>query len=182
VAPDSASPNSNLGAWIRRLRQPDHGPAPADSIPVDAVDLEAVDNAFGFAAEHTRRYVASAGADDGWDGPRPILVLYTKGRRTGQIRRNPLLCFEHAGQRYIIGSLGGAPKHPVWYLNLLAEPRVRIRYLSEFYEADARTVSPEERATLWPELVARYPMFGEYERLTDREIPIVHLEAVRSPG
>jgi len=137
-----------------------------------------VEGSLGFSSAHARRYVASDGEDDGWDGPRPICLLYTKGRRSGSIRRNPLLCFEHDDRRYVIGSLGGAPKHPNWYLNLLDEPRVHVRFGAELYEADARTVSDEERAVLWPELVARYPMFGDYQANTDRQIPIVALEAI----
>ena len=69
-------------------------------------------------------------------------------------------------------------RHPVWYLNLVAEPRVHVRFLDELYEADARTVTASERAALWPALVARYPMFGNYQSNTDREIPVVHLRPI----
>jgi deazaflavin-dependent oxidoreductase (nitroreductase family) len=170
------NPNSNLGAWIRELRRPG---SDADGQPTtDGIDAEVEEGTLAFAAAHARRYVASAGADDGWDGPRPIILLYTRGRRTGKVRRNPLLCFEHDGSRYVIGSLGGAPRHPVWYLNLVAEPRVHVRFMDELYEADARTVTAEERAALWPHLVGRYPMFGDYQSNTEREIPIVQLQPV----
>jgi deazaflavin-dependent oxidoreductase (nitroreductase family) len=169
----SSFPNSSLGEWIARLRQEDPSLTVKDGL--DVIDREALDNAVGFAAEHARRYVATDGAEDGWDGPRPILLLYTKGRRTGAIRRNPLLYFEHEGQRYLIGSKGGDDRHPEWYLNLVANPRVHVRVMEEVYEAEARTLEDEERGALWPELVARYPMFADYQQATARQIPVVHL-------
>lgn len=165
--------HSNLGAWIARLRQADPTLTMKDSL--DEIDRVALDNAVGFAAEHARRYVATDGLDDGWEGPRPILVLYTTGRRSGQIRRNPLLFFERDGHRYLIGSKGGDHRHPEWYLNLTARPRVHVRVLAEVYEADARTLDDEARAALWPHLVAQYPMFADYQRATTRQIPVVQL-------
>lgn len=169
----STFPNSNLGAWIARLREEDPSLTLKDSL--DEIDRLALDNAVGFAAEHARRYVATDGADDGWDGPRPILILYTTGRRSGQIRRNPLLFFERDGERYLIGSKGGDDRHPEWYLNLVAQPRVHVRVMAEVYEADARTLAEAERAALWPHLVASYPMFDDYQRATTRAIPVVQL-------
>jgi deazaflavin-dependent oxidoreductase (nitroreductase family) len=173
-----AHEHSNLGAWIARLREQD--PSATLKASLDAIDAEALDNAVGFAAEHARRYIATDGADDGWAGPRPILVLYTTGRRSGRVRRNPLLYFENDGRRYLIGSKGGDPRHPEWYLNLRAEPRVHVRVMAEVYEADARTLDAGERAALWPELVARYPMFDDYQQATEREIPVVELVPVAS--
>ena len=108
-------------------------------------------------------------------GPRPILILYTTGRRSGRIRRNPLLYLEHGGERYLIGSKGGADLHPEWYLNLCAEPRVHVRVMAEVYEADARTSTATSGrrcgASSWPAI----PMFDDYQQATAREIPVVHL-------
>ena len=165
--------HSDLGAWIGRLRgSTGETDTPTD---LDAIDREALDNAVGFAAEHARRYVATGGTDDGWDGPGPIVLLYTTGRRSGKVRRNPLLCFEHGGERYVIGSKGGAERAPEWYVNLTAEPRVHVRFGPDLYEADAVTIDDDERAALWPALVARYPMFGDYQHTTTRQIPLVRL-------
>ncbi len=173
----SAFPSSNLGAWIARLREADPTLTVKDGL--DAIDREALDNAVGFAAEHARRYVATDGSDDGWEGPRPILLLYTTGRRSGAIRRNPLLYYEpDGGERYLIGSKGGDDRHPEWYLNLTANPRVHVRVLAEVYEADARTLDDDARAQLWPDLVARYPMFADYQQATTRRIPVVQLDRV----
>ena len=171
--------HSHLGDWMARLRDDDStGSLKAD---LDEIDRVALDNKVSFAAAHTRRYIATDGADDGWEGPRPILILYTMGRRSGQLRRNPLLYFDHDGGRYLVGSLGGAPKHPEWYLNLTAEPRVLVRVMDRVYEATARTVGPDERAVLWPALVAGYRMFAEYEAKTDRVIPLVQVTPVQRP-
>jgi deazaflavin-dependent oxidoreductase (nitroreductase family) len=171
-----ATEHSNLGAWIARLRERD--PAATLRSALDEIDRDALDNAVGFAAEHARRYVATDGADDGWDGPKPILILYTTGRRSGQVRRNPLLFFPHEGHRYLIGSKGGDDRHPEWYLNLVAEPRVHVRVMADVYAAEARTLDDAERAALWPHLVAQYPMFDDYQQKTDRQIPIVDLVPV----
>lgn len=166
-------PNSNLRTWIAQLREADPNRTLSDSI--DEIDRVSLDNSLGFAAEHARRYVASGGNDDGWAGPRPILLLYTTGRRTGAIRRNPLLYFEHDDERYLVGSKGGDDRHPEWYLNLVVEPVVHVRVLAEVYEAEARTVDEPDRAPLWQQLILRHPMFEDYQRATIRRIPIVHL-------
>ena len=159
-------------AWIRKLGQP------VDTTPPDSlhpIERDAIDSAVPFAAEHARRYIATGGKDDGWDGPRPILLLYTTGRRSGDIRRNPLLFLEHDNERYIVGSKGGAPADPLWFLNLRDEPRVHVRVNEEFYPAVAELLTSDERARVWPILTARYEMFGEYQANTQREIPLVRL-------
>ena len=91
------------------------------------------------------------------------------------MRRNPLLYFEDDGERYLIGSKGGDDRHPEWYLNLVAEPTVHVRVAAAVYQATARTLDELERATLWPDLVARYPMFDDYQAATQRRIPVVQL-------
>ena len=138
-----AHQHSDLGAWIRRLRQPD--PELTLKGALDAIDAEALDSAVGFAAEHTRRYIATDGEDDGWDGPRPILILYTTGRRTGKVRRNPLLYFDHDGRRFLVASNGGADVDPLWFRNLQANPRVHVRVKAEVYAAEARVAEAFDR-------------------------------------
>jgi deazaflavin-dependent oxidoreductase (nitroreductase family) len=171
-----AFPSSDLGAWTRRLRrEPALELQPAALQAVAAIDAEALDGAVGFAAEHVRRYIASGGRDDGWEGPRPILVLYAPGRSSGRFRRLPLLYVEHEGRRYIVGSKGGAPRHPDWFMNVVAEPRVFVRVFEELFEARARVLDDAEHDALWPLVTARYPMFGEYQQATPRRIPVVEL-------
>ena len=139
------------------------------------IERDAIDSAVPFAAEHARRYIATGGQDDGWDGPRPILLLYTTGRRSGDIRRNPLLFLEHENERYIVGSKGGAAAHPLWFLNLRDEPHVHIRVNQDFYPAIAEELPTDERARIWPVLTARYTMFADYQTNTARQIPLVRL-------
>lgn len=145
---------------------------------LDAIDMYALDNAVGFAAEHTRRYIATNGADDGWEGPRAILVLYTTGRRSGSTRRNLVLYVDIGDRRFVIGSKGGAPINPAWYENLVANSRVHVRVMAEVYEATARPVGVDDRAVVWPTIVERYPMFGEYQANSDRMIPVVELVCI----
>jgi deazaflavin-dependent oxidoreductase (nitroreductase family) len=159
-------------AWIAKLRQSVGSTSPATLHPIER---DAIDSAVPFAAEHARRYIATAGHDDGWDGPRPILLLYTTGRRSGDIRRNPLLFLEHENERYIVGSKGGADAHPLWFLNLRDEPRVHVRVNDDFYPAIAEPLASEERSRIWPVLTARYTMFTDYQANTPREIPLVRL-------
>ena len=166
----SARPFDEWIAALENLGRPTELPA-----GLDPIEAHAVDSAVGFAAEHARRYVASGGLDDGWAGPRPILLLYTRGRRSGTIRRNPLLYFDHGGVRLVVGSKGGDPGHPSWYLNLAEEPRVHVRVMDAFYAATAETLPLEERAAAWPALVAEYPMFERYQRRASRTIPLVRL-------
>ncbi len=173
--------DGNIGDWTRRLRREPsvvhaQSGAQADVHPLDAI---ATDSVVGFAAEHVRRYIASAGQDDGWDGPKPILILYTKGRKSGQLRRNPLLFFEHLDARYIVGSKGGDAQHPGWFLNLQADAHVHVRVMAEFYEATAVPVDAEVRAWLWLLVVQRYAMFADYQASTARQIPLVQL--LRAP-
>ena len=167
--------SGNIGDWTRRLRKT---PPAVVSALSDVIDADAADSEVGFAAEHVRRYIASKGQDDGWDGPRPIVILYTKGRKSGRMRRHPLLCLEHGGERFVIGSKGGDDRDPAWMVNLRATPRVHVRYMAQLYAADAEVLGEAQRAVIWPELVARFPMFADYQKATKRQIPIVLLSPV----
>ena len=142
---------------------------------LDPIERDALDSAVPFAAEHARRYIATAGEDDGWEGPRPILLLYTIGRKSGAVRRNPLLYFEFEDQIHIIGSKGGSAEHPLWFRNLVAQPSVHIRVRDRFMVARAEVLRAIDRAVVWPHLIERYPMFGDYQQHTEREIPLVRL-------
>ena len=136
-----------------------------------------------WAKEHVERYLASKGADGhiwtGFDGNGnfPCLLLTTTGRTSGQARTTPLIYGRDSDNFIVIGSQGGRPKHPNWYLNLHADPRVGVQVKDEVFEADARTAEPEERARLWPMMVKIYPPYDEYqEKAGDgRIIPLVVL-------
>ncbi len=83
---------------------------------------------------------------------------------------------EHDGRYVVVASMGGAPQHPVWYLNLLADPHVTLQDHAKVMELRARPATPEERAQWWPRAVAAWPPYEEYQTKTEREIPVVILE------
>ena len=104
----------------------------------------------------------------------PIIVLTTKGARSGAIRKTPLMRVEHEGEYALVASLGGAPKHPVWYHNLLANPQdVRIQDGPEPFDVAVREVTGDEKAHWWTRAVAAYPPYEEYQAKTERQIPVL---------
>jgi proline iminopeptidase len=115
----------------------------------------------------------------GYDARLPTLLLTTKGRKSGEPRHAPLLYGEHGDGYAIIASKGGFPQHPVWYLNLLANPEVEVRVGAKHFKARARTAHGEERAKIWAEMAKFYPPYEDYQkRAGDREIPVVVLDPV----
>jgi deazaflavin-dependent oxidoreductase (nitroreductase family) len=125
---------------------------------------------------HARIYRLTGGRFVGRVGKAPILLLTTTGRRTGAPRTAPLLYLRDGGQLAIVASFGGHPTHPVWYLNLQANPEVRVQVGRDRFTATARTASAEERERLWPLFVEMYPGYAGYQEKTTREIPVVVLE------
>jgi deazaflavin-dependent oxidoreductase (nitroreductase family) len=105
----------------------------------------------------------------------PVLLLTTTGRKSGKRRTTPLLYLEDAGNYVVIASVGGAPRHPAWYLNLLANPMATIEVGRRKLAVTARTATPEERARLWRLAVQMYPGYDDYQARTSREIPVVIL-------
>lgn len=106
----------------------------------------------------------------------PVCLVTMTGRKSGRILTKPLMYTAHGKDVLIVASLGGAPKHPVWYLNLVANPDVTIQVGSEVRRRLARQASASEKAELWPICVASYPEFAEYAKRTDRDIPIMICE------
>ncbi|MFB4297509.1 nitroreductase family deazaflavin-dependent oxidoreductase [Actinomadura sp. NTSP31] len=106
----------------------------------------------------------------------PICLVTTKGRKSGKPRTQPLLFMPDGDRVILVASQGGLPKHPLWYLNLSADPRVTVQVRRDARRMLARTASPEERAALWPRLVAVYADFDKYQSWTEREIPVVICE------
>jgi F420H(2)-dependent quinone reductase len=105
----------------------------------------------------------------------PVLLLTTTGRRSGKRRTVPLTYFEDGDALVVVGSKGGAPRHPAWYLNLVADPQVEAQVGSEQRRLHARRASNDEAARLWPVIVARWPGYATYRAKTSREIPLVIL-------
>ncbi|WP_327435453.1 MULTISPECIES: nitroreductase family deazaflavin-dependent oxidoreductase [unclassified Streptomyces] len=111
----------------------------------------------------------------------PVVLLTTRGARSGKLRKTPLMRVEHDGQYAVVASLGGAPKHPVWYYNVLADPEVELRDGTVRQDMTAREITGEEKALWWDRAVEAFPDYAEYQTKTDREIPVFVLSpAVQS--
>ncbi|MFD0905400.1 nitroreductase family deazaflavin-dependent oxidoreductase [Actinomadura sediminis] len=106
----------------------------------------------------------------------PICLLTTRGRKTGRPRTLPLLYMRDGDRVVVVASQGGLPRHPMWYLNLRADPRVVVRIGPDVRRMRARTADEDERAALWPRLVEVYADYDDYQSWTDREIPVVICE------
>ncbi|MGW4173715.1 nitroreductase family deazaflavin-dependent oxidoreductase [Streptomyces sp. WAC 01325] len=106
----------------------------------------------------------------------PVILLTTRGARSGKIRKTPLMRVEHEGSYAAVASLGGAPKHPVWYHNVKADPHVELRDGTKLRDMRAREVTGAEKAEWWERAVAAYPPYAEYQQKTDRVIPLFVLE------
>jgi proline iminopeptidase len=130
-----------------------------------------------FGEEHVRRYRETNGeVGHLWREGSTILLLTTKGRKTGEPRTTPLI-YAQDGDRYVIvASKGGAPEHPGWYRNIEKDPTVELQVLGDVFTAHARTAEGEERDRLWRKANEVWPHYDEYATKTDREIPVVVLE------
>lgn len=103
----------------------------------------------------------------------PIVVVTTRGARTGAVRKTPLMRVEHNGEYALVASMGGAPKHPVWYHNLLAHPdEVRVQDGPQPFDVAIREVTGNEKEQWWDRAVAAYPPYAEYQAKTERLIPV----------
>jgi len=103
----------------------------------------------------------------------PVIILTTKGKRSGAVRKTPLMRVEHDGEYALVGSMGGAPKNPVWVHNVRADPSaVVIQDGAEAFDAVAREVTGAEKAEWWDRAVAAYPSYADYQQKTTRQIPV----------
>jgi F420H(2)-dependent quinone reductase len=108
----------------------------------------------------------------------PIALFTIRKRRNGHLRKVPLMRVEHDGKYLLVASKGGAPKHPVWYYSLTEHPEIEVQDGPEPFQAVARELHGAERADWWERAVAAYPSYANYQRRTDREIPILLAERV----
>jgi len=129
--------------------------------------------------EHVRRYLETNGeVGHDWNGV-PALLLTTKGRKTGEDRTSALIYGRLNDAYVVIASMGGAPTHPMWYLNLVATPEVTSQVGADRFAARARVAEGEERIAGWEEMVEIWPNYDVYQSRTDRVIPVVILERER---
>ena len=117
------------------------------------------------------------GPDDPKRRDLPVVILTTRGATSGRIRKSPVMRVEHHGCYAVVASLGGAPRHPVWYHNLVADPRAELQDGPVRQDVLAREVTGDEKAVWWARAVEAYPDFAGFQERTDREIPVFVLEA-----
>ena len=129
-----------------------------------------------FGQEHVQRY-RETGGEDGhdWEGT-SVLLLTTTGRRSGEQRTTPLIYQPYGDAYLIVASKGGADEPPAWYLNLESNPDVELQVKDDRFRARARTATADEKPDMWKTMTATWPAYDEYQRKTDRDIPVVVLE------
>ncbi len=130
-----------------------------------------------FGAEHVRVYQETGGErGHSWRNGTTILLLTTKGRRSGEPRTTPLIYRADGDRWVIVASKGGAPEDPAWFSNLEADPNATIQVLADEIPVTMSVAEGDERSRLWDLLAEAWPDYNEYQKKTDREIPIVILE------
>ena len=125
-----------------------------------------------WARENAEKYMESGGTEGTELAGRPVILLTTVGAKSGKIRKTPLMRVEHNGEYAVVASLGGAPKHPVWYYNITNNPRVELQDGQTAGDYEAREVFGDEKATWWERAVKAWPDYAEYQKKTDRQIPV----------
>lgn len=135
--------------------------------------------------EHRQIYLSDPEKGHMWDstvvggpGPVPTLLLTTVGRKSGQKRIMPLIYGKVEEGYVIVASKGGAPNHPDWYVNLQTEPHVEVQVASHKFQARAETVSGDQRRALWQLMLPIWPPYADYQKKTEREIPVVLLRPI----
>ena len=133
-----------------------------------------------WAREQAERFEQSGGTEGNTLRGMPIVLVTSRGARSGKLRKTPLMRVEHGGEYAAVASLGGAPRHPVWYYNLKAHPHVELQDGPVKRDYLAREVTGEEKAVWWERAVAAYPDYADYQKKTTREIPVFVLEPIEA--
>lgn len=129
-----------------------------------------------WARDQVEEYESSNGTSGTAMRGMPVVVVTSKGAKTGRLRKTPLMRVEHGGRYAAVASLGGAPRNPNWYHNLVAHPEVELQDGPVKQDMVAREVTGEEKAQWWERAVAAFPDYADYQRKTEREIPVFVLE------
>lgn len=130
-----------------------------------------------YGKEHVERYQATDGEEGyHWRNGTTILLLHTKGRRSGKEYVHPLIYRDYGDDYLIVASKGGAPEAPEWFRNLEADPEVDVQIKGERFRARARTATAQEKPDMWRHMTEVWPDYEEYQKKTDRDIPVVVLE------
>ena len=128
--------------------------------------------------EQVERYERSGGTDGGTLHGRAVVIVSMRGARTGKIRKIAVMRVEHHGNYAVVASMGGAPQHPTWYHNLVADPRIELQDGPVRRDMTVREAAGHEKTLWWERAVAAYPSYADYQRKTDREIPLFIAEPV----
>ena len=131
-----------------------------------------------WAREQVELYESSGGTQGLTLRGMPVVILTSVGASSGKLRKTPLMRVEHDGTYAIVASLGGAPKNPAWYANVVHHPEVELQDGPQRWDMVAREVHGAEKALWWERAVAAYPDYAAYQRKTTREIPVFVLERV----
>lgn len=131
-----------------------------------------------WARENAETYIKSGGTDGTELKGKAVILLTTVGAKTGKIRKTPLMRVENNGEYAVVASLGGAPKHPVWYWNIKKNPHVELQDGTVTKDYEAREVVGEDKAVWWERAVEAWPDYADYQKKTDRQIPVFVLTPV----
>jgi F420H(2)-dependent quinone reductase len=137
-------------------------------------------SAFDFSRNQVELYERTGGAEGADNQGRPVIVLTSVGAKTGKLRKTPLMRVEHDGQYAVVASLGGAPKNPVWYHNLIANPHVELQDGPVKKDYQATEVHGDEYAVWFERAVATWPDYAEYQKKTTRKMPIFVLTPLQA--
>ena len=143
-----------------------------------ALDGEYLPSPAGWVRDQVEEYEGSGGVRGTTlrDTGLPVVIVTNRGAKTGAVRKTPLMRVEHDGSYAAVASKGGAPAHPLWYHNLLANPDVVVQDGADMWQMTARELAGEEREVWWERAVAAYPPYAEYQTKTERLIPVFVLE------
>jgi F420H(2)-dependent quinone reductase len=133
---------------------------------------------FDWARENAETYMKSGGTEGTELKGKPVILLTTIGAKSGKVRKTPLMRVEHGGEYAVVASLGGAPKNPVWYYNIKKNPRVELQDGPTTGDYDSREVFGDEKAAWWERAVEAWPDYADYQKKTDRQIPVFVLTPV----
>lgn len=132
-----------------------------------------------YGKEHVQRYQATDGAEGhDWNNT-TVLLLTTRGRNSGKPYTTPLIYQRHGDDFLVVASYGGDPAHPQWYKNLMAHPEVEVQVKGDRFRARARTATDDEKPEMWRTMARTWPDYDNYQKKTDRQIPVVVLERVK---
>jgi len=129
-----------------------------------------------YVRDQVEQYESSGGTEGNTMKGKPVIILTTLGAKSGKIRKTPLMRVEHDGRYAVVASLGGAPKHPVWYFNVQSHSQVELQDGAVKQDMVAREVTGAEKDEWWDRAVAAWPDYADYQKKTDRQIPVFVLE------